>query len=149
MNRITKTFGAVLITFSLSGVALAQERSQADVQVRSMAVTEAGGNLTCKFVVFSFHDDDAVNTTVRVLFPVRVKFLSSATGCVASAAMRDGTQAFAICDVGRLGVGASRTVQVVTTVPTIARIRKTFGAFAWSETPDPQPRNNYGEATAP
>jgi uncharacterized protein DUF11 len=150
MNRIANTLGTVLITlFTVSTVALAQERSQADVQVRSMAAAETAGRLTCKFEVFSFNDDDARNTTARVLFPVGVKFVSSATGCRPSAAMPDGTQAFAVCNIGRLAVGASRTMQVVTTVPTIRGIRKTFGAFAWSETPDPRPGNNYGEATAP
>jgi hypothetical protein len=148
MNYLTRPLGAVLIALLASGALLAQERSQADVQVRSMAVVEAAGNLTCKFEVFSFNDDDARNTTVRVLFPVAVKFVSSATGCVSSPAMPDGTNAFAICDIGRLRVGESRTVQIVTTVPRIPRISKTFGAFAWSETPDPRPRNNYGEATA-
>ena len=150
MSRKTNIAGAVLVTlFSLSGIAVAQERSQADVQVRSMAVGETRGRLTCKFEVFSNNDDDARNTTVRVLFPVGVKFISSATACRPSVAMPDGTQAFATCTIGHLAVGASRRVQIVTTVPRIVGINKTFGAFAWSETPDPQPRNNYGEATTP
>lgn len=149
MNTIARAIGAGLILLAVSGVALAQARSQADVQVRSMTVTQADDQLTCKFEVFSFHDDDALNTTVRVVFPVGVRFLSSATGCIASTVRRDGTQAFATCDIGRLGVRESRTMQIVTTVPRIPRIRKTFGAFAWSETSDPQPRNNYAEATAP
>jgi len=145
-----KIIVAVFLTIlSASAVVTAQERSQADVQVRSMTVSEATGKLTLKFEVFSFNDDDARNTTARVLFPVDVKVLSSATGCTASPPMPNGTQAFAVCSVGRLHVGESRTVQVVTTIPSIATIRKTFGAFAWSETPDPRPGNNYGEATAP
>jgi hypothetical protein len=44
MNRIANTLGTVLITlFTVSTVALAQERSQADVQVRSMAVAHLTG----------------------------------------------------------------------------------------------------------
>jgi hypothetical protein len=148
-TRSTRTIGAALLLLAASTAVFAQARSQADVQVRSMTVTHADDKLTCKFEVFSFHDDDALNTTVRVVFPVGVKFLSSATGCVASPVRRDGTQAFATCDIGRLGVRESRTVQIITTVPRIPAIRKIFGAFAWSETSDPQPRNNYSEATAP
>ena len=148
MNWIKLICTSSLVLFSVTNV-LAQARSQADVQVRSMTAARVGDTLVCKFEVFSFHDDDAVNTTARVLLPVGTKFLSSATACVGSTAVRDGTQAFATCDIGRLGVGESKTVQVVTTLPHIATIRKTFGAFAWSETPDPRPRNNYGEATAP
>jgi len=149
MKRITYSFGAVLITLLfLSGSALAQG-SEADVQVRTMAVTEAAARLTVKFQVFSFNDDDAVNTRALVLFPVGVKFVSSATGCLPSPPMDDGTQGFATCNIGRLGVGESRTVQIVTTVPAIVTIRKTFSAFAWSETSDLLKTNNYREATAP
>jgi hypothetical protein len=94
MKRITYSFGAVLITlFCLSGTTLAQG-SEADVQVRSMEVTEPAGRLTVKLEVFSFNDDDARNTTALVLFPVGVKFLSSATRCRPSPAMDDGTQGF-------------------------------------------------------
>jgi uncharacterized protein DUF11 len=150
MKRITYSFGAVLITLLfLSGSALAQEGSEADVQVRTMAVTEAAGRLTVKFEVFSFNDDDARNTKALVLFPVGVKFVSSATRCGPSPAMDDGTQGFATCNVGTLGVGESRTMQIVTTVPAIATIRKTFSVFAWSQTPDLLKTNNYREATAP
>jgi|SoiMethySBSTD1v2_1073268.scaffolds.fasta_scaffold54852_5 hypothetical protein len=144
-----KTIVVLLTILAAAAVVTGQARSQADVQVRSMTVSEAAGNLTLKFEVFSFNDDDARNTTARVLFPVNVKFLSSATGCTASPPVPDGTHSFAVCNIGRLRVGESRTVQVVTTIPSIATIRKTFGAFAWSETPDPRPGNNYGEATAP
>ena len=149
MKSTTNILGVLTILLFVSSVGLGQARPQADVQVRSLAVSESTGKLTFKFEIFNINDDSARNTTLRVLFPVNVKFLSSATGCTASAAVRDGTHAFAICDVGTLRVGESRTVQVVTTVPTIPRIRKAFGAFAWSETPDPLPANNYGEAVAP
>lgn len=149
MRRTMNLVALVLTLLLLCSVAAAQARSQADVLVRSLAVTEAAGKLTFKFEVFSFHDDGARNTTVRVLLPVGVKFLSSATGCTPSTPVPDGTHSLATCDIGPLAVGESRSVQVVTTVPSIPTIRKTFGAFAWSETPDPRPRNNYGEATAP
>ncbi|HEY8224994.1 MAG TPA: IPT/TIG domain-containing protein [Pyrinomonadaceae bacterium] len=134
--------------------AYSQERAQADVQVRSVAVSEAGGRLTCRVEVFSVNDDDAHDTTLRILFPVGVTFVSSPSGCTANPSIAsDHTQAFATCEIGVLrhngGRGESRTVEVVTTVPRRElRISKTFGAFAWSRTPDPRPRNNYNEGTA-
>jgi hypothetical protein len=155
MNTITRTIGAAFITlFAVTGVAFGQARAQADVQVRSMSVTESAGNLKVSIEVFSRHDDTARNTTLRILLPVGVRFVSSATGCEARpATAADGTQSIATCEVGDLrhlgGRGESKTMELLTTVPRIATIRKTFGAFAWSDTPDPLPRNNYREATAP
>jgi hypothetical protein len=149
MKRITYSFGAVLITLLfLSNTGFAQG-TEADIQVRSMAVTEAAARLTVKFEVFNINDDDAINTKALVLFPVGVKFVSSATGCRPSPAAADGTQGFATCSIGTLEVLESRTMQIVTTVPAIATIRKTFSVFAWSQTPDLLKTNNYREATAP
>jgi hypothetical protein len=146
-RKLSAALTAILFTGS---IAWSQERWQADVRVRSVTVVQVKSRLTCKVVVYSDHDDDARQTTVRILMPVGVKFLSSATGCFASpSAAADGTQGVATCNIGTLAVGASRTVQIVTTVPTIPEISKTFGAFAWSITPDPKPANNYGEGTAP
>ncbi len=51
------------------------------------------------------------------------------------------------CHLGTLNVGDSKTIRITTTLPRLANVAKTFGAFAWSLTPDPQPGNNYGEVT--
>lgn len=147
MNKmLTFAFAAMLFTAS---TAASQERWQADLRISSITVAEGIGKLTCKVVVYSDHDDDARNTTIRILLPVGTKFISSATGCSASpSASADGTQGVATCDIGTIPVGGSRTVQVVTSLPPKG-ISKTFGAFAWSITPDPHPGNNYGEGSAP
>jgi uncharacterized protein DUF11 len=149
-----KTGFIVALILAWAPYTYSQERAQADVQVRSVVVTEIGDRLTCRVEVFSVNDDDAHDTTLRILFPVGVTFVSSSSGCTADTSIAsDRTQAFATCEIGVLrhrgGLGESRTVEVVTTVPRRElRISKTFGAFAWSRTPDPRPRNNYNEGTA-
>lgn len=136
--------------FLIADIARSQDRWQADVQVRSVSVTEARNRLTCNVEIFSEHDDDARRTTVHILLPVGVRVISLARGCTASPSesLIDRTQGGVTCNLGRLGVRESRTVRIATTVPP-AGLGRTFGAFAWSITPDPRPRNNYGEGTAP
>src|SRR5687768_16170552 len=72
----------IAVAMILIGTAItiqAQARAQADVQVRSVAVTEVGGRLTARVEVFSHNDDTARNTTLRILLPVGVRFVSSST----------------------------------------------------------------------
>jgi Domain of unknown function DUF11 len=133
-----------VLLFLIPATGWSQERVQADVKIESVSVAQAAGSLTCRVKVFSDHDDNAHDTTLRILLPVGVRFLRASTRCRASRAFHDGTRGVLTCLIGDLEVGASRTVQVVTTLPP-AGFEKTFGAFAWSITPDPAPANNYGE----
>jgi hypothetical protein len=80
---------------------LSQERTQVNVQVRSVAVAEAGSQFACRVVVFSKNDDDARQTKVLILLPVGVKLVSSSTGCAASPPAGDGTQALSCARSGR------------------------------------------------
>ncbi len=79
----------------ISATARSQERWQADVKIDSMVVADNGKQLTCKVTVSSNNDDDARQTTVRILLPVAVKFVSPSakTSCAASiSAVPDGSQ---------------------------------------------------------
>lgn len=147
-----KRLGITLMTvLCAASTAWSQERSQADLQIRSVNVRQTRspvldktrGTLVCQVTLYNEHDDAAQSPTVRILFPVGVRFVSSTTGCTPNPAPADATHAFAVCNVATMGVGDSRTVEVTTTVPPSFITDKTFGAFTWSLSPDPNPANNY------
>jgi hypothetical protein len=145
---MSKRFVAALVSlFFAAAAAAAQPRAQADVKVRSISATLAGDRSTCRVEVHNDNDDDARRTTVRILLPVGVRFVSSARCTVAPTETSDRTEGLALCDIGHMRVGEAQTVEVTTTAPP-DYVSPTFAAFAWSTTPDPAPRNNYGEATA-
>jgi len=154
LNRLMGT--AILAILLTGGTALAQERSQADVQIQSITATQSfnlfpslSQRLTCDVTVYSFHDDSATNVVLNVLLPVEVTVLSVPTGCAAipSNSSNGEWHGSVQCHLGTLQVGESKTIRIITTLPRLPNVAKTFGAFAWSLTPDPQPGNNYGETT--
>ena len=137
------------------GIARSQEVWQADVQISAMKVTEAKGELTCTVTVFSNNDDDAREPTVRILLPVGVKFVRASilkpnpngNYSASNSAAANGSQGVVTWNIGEnLTVGASRTIEIVTTSPPKS-MSTTFGAFAWSITPDPNPTNNFRSAS--
>ncbi len=170
--------------------AWAQERPQADVQVRSVFVVRVappvaadaatagatttgattvppphsapvrvirGGEkprneilLVCEVVVYSCCDNSAGQAQLRILLPLGVHAVTMSPGCIASITIPfDGSQGFVTCELGDIAVGASKQIRVFTTLPLYPGVHNTFGAFAWSNTPDPDPHNNYGEGTRP
>jgi hypothetical protein len=148
---------AVLATLLIAGTALAQERAQADVQIQSIAATQGFGpfpslsqRLTCDVTVYSFHDDSAANVVLNVLLPVEVTVISVPTACAAipSNASNGQWHGSVQCHLGTFDVGDSKTIRIITTLPRLPNVAKTFSAFAWSMTPDPQLGNNYRETTA-
>ena len=153
-EQMKKLIIASMAIFLTAGAAWAQERPQADVQVRSVSVTRSPSKagkpqLVCEVVVYSYHDDDAGNATMRILLPVGVHVISLSAGCKSSTTIPfDGSQGFVTCNLGDIAVGVSKNVRVVTTLPIYPDVHNTFGAFVWSNTPDPDPHNNYGEGTA-
>jgi hypothetical protein len=56
------------------GILRSAEVWQADIQIKSIQVTEAKGELTCTVTVYNVNDDDAREATARILLPVGVKF---------------------------------------------------------------------------
>jgi hypothetical protein len=145
-----KKIGMIIVAvLCIPSSAWSQERWQADLQIRSVRVTQirdrTGGKLSCEVTLYNENDDDAQRPTVRILFPVGVRFVSSTTGCTPNPAAADATHAFAVCNLTNMAVGETRTVEVTTTLPPSFIPNKTFGAFAWSLSPDPNPANNYKE----
>jgi len=148
---------AVLAVLLLSaGTAFAQARSQADVQIQSIRAAtvppvapSTTPYLYADVTVYSYWDDAARNVVLTVLLPVEVNVLQVSSGCAPIQTANGAWHSAVQCNLGNLQVGQSSTVRISTTLPRISTVRKTFGAFAWSLTPDPAPSNNYGEATAP
>ena len=156
--KIFNCVSAVVLAVLLlsAGVAFGQARNQADVQIQSIhaaeipAVAPASTTyLLADVTVYSYWDDSARNVVLTVLLPVEVNVLNLSTGCASIQTANGAWHSAVQCNLGNLQVGQSITIKIATTLPRIATVRKTFGAFAWSLTPDPVPSNNYGEATAP
>ena len=145
---------AILAALLTAGTVLAQARNQADVQIQSITATQSlnlfpflDQRLNCDVTVFSFNDDSATNVVLNVILPVEVTVLSASTGCAAIPTSNGSWHSSVQCHLGTLNVGVSKTIRISTTRPRLPVVAKTFGAFAWSLTPDPRPGNNYGEVT--
>jgi Domain of unknown function DUF11 len=145
---------AILAALLTAGAAFAQERNQADVQIQSITATQSlilfpalSQRLNCDVTVFSFNDDSATNVVLNVILPVEVTVIGASTGCAAIPTSNGSWHSSVQCHLGTLNVGDSKTIHITTTLPRLPVVAKTFGAFAWSLTPDPRPGNNYGEFT--
>ena len=154
LNCITAAVLAALLLNPDS--ALGQSRNQADVQIQSIHAASvppvspsSTAYLLADVTVYSYWDDSARNVVLTVLLPVEVTVLNVSTGCAPIQTANGAWHSAVQCNLGNLQVGQSSTIKIATTLPRIATVRRTFGAFAWSLTPDPMPSNNYGEATAP
>jgi hypothetical protein len=155
IKTLNHLMGAAILALLLTvGAALAQERNQADVQIQSITATQSfsvfpalGQHLSCDVAVFSFNDDSATNVVLNVILPVEVTVLSAPTGCAAIPTSNGSWHSSVQCHLGTLNVGVSKTIRITTTLPRLPVVAKTFGAFAFSLTPDPRPGNNYGEVT--
>lgn len=158
---------AFLMTVSLYGSA--QARAQADVSVTTVSLTAAksrstisgelgksrdqpgakvvpaGDNLKCTITVFSHNDDDANQTMLVVVVPVEVSIVSNPSNATIFRA--GGTSPFAgylIFSLGNMAVGQSITVEFTFTKSVYGN---KVGAYAYSASPDPNPANNYKDAT--
>jgi hypothetical protein len=137
--------GVVLVggILGFAPVAGGQTVWQADLQIRSLSVSEARGNLTARVMVVSeFGTAQAVR--LELLLPVGVGLLESTPGCNASPSPEGvrSLQARVVCLIGDLPARVSREIYVVTTIPPPG-VTSVFGVFALSDTPDPRPGNNF------
>jgi hypothetical protein len=122
---------------------------QADLQIRSLTVTENHGTLSARVVVGS-EFGEAVATRVEVLLPVGVGLVDAGNGCVAGPSPPgvSALRARVVCSFGNLPAHSSREFLVVTTTPPTG-VSRGFGVLAISDTPDPRPGNNFAEKAIP
>ena len=122
---------------------------QADLQIRSLTVTEDRGNLVARVVVTT-EVGEALAARVELLLPVGVGIVTLGPGCVAGPSMvgiRE-LRARVECTLGNMPARSNRELFIVTTSPPNG-VARGFGAVAMSETPDPKPGNNFAERAIP
>ena len=122
---------------------------QADLQIRSLIVSEEKGNLTARVVVAA-EDGEALGARVDVLLPVGVGIVTLASGCVAGPNVTgiSALRARVECTLGNMPARSVREFFVVTTTPPTG-VARGFAVVAMSDTPDPKPANNFAERVIP
>ena len=122
---------------------------QADLQIRSLAVSEERGTLTARVVVAA-EMGEALAARVEVLLPVGVGIVTLGPGCLPGpdrTGIRE-LRARVECSLGNMPARSNRELFVVTTRPP-AGVARGFAVLAMSDTPDPKPANNFAERVIP
>jgi len=151
MNRFTAILvsGVASVGFEAHQAVPQYALWQADLQIRSLTVSEAKGNLTAR-VVIGVEVGEALAARVEVLLPVGVGIVTLGPGCVAGP-NRTGIselRARVECNLGNLAARSNRELFVITTTPPNG-IARGFAVVAMSDTPDPKPGNNFLERVIP
>lgn len=122
---------------------------QADLQIQSLTISEARGQLTAR-VVIETELGEALATRVEVLLPVGVGIVTLGSGCIAGPSVTGirELRGRVECRLGNLPARSRRELFVVTTAPP-SGVTRGFAAVAMSETPDPKPANNFAERVIP
>jgi hypothetical protein len=146
----------------------AQARWQADVSVTAVTITPASlkkvskvtdninkpqekvvqaadDNLKCSITIHNENDDDAWGTMMVVVLPVEVAVVSMPSNAKLDPSVT-ATQTFAghiIFTIGHMAVGQNVTVEFTFTK---SKYGNKVGAYAYSDSPDPNPANNYKDA---
>ena len=145
-RALTLLLALVAVASPLTGQ---QHVWQADLQIRSLRVTESNGNLTARVVVVAEYGE-AMAARVEVMLPVGVGLVKVGTGCAPgpSAPGVPSLRARVICTIGNLRPRDAREFSVTTTTPP-GGVARQFGVMATSDTPDPKPGNNFAERVIP
>jgi hypothetical protein len=122
---------------------------QSDLQIQSLEAAEvrSGGSLNARIVITAEGSDPARAVRVEIMLPIGVGVLRLADGCKPSASPVTGLNARVTCDVGDVQPRGTREITISTT-SRASTIPLRFAAFAYSDTPDPSPANNFAEKTA-
>jgi hypothetical protein len=122
-----------------------QSASKIPASVNTAAVTNTLSDLKCSITVHNENDDDANATTLVVVLPVEVSVVfMSPGGTTHTAANGSPYIAYITFDLGHMTVGQNVTVELTFTK---SKYTNKVGAFAYSTSPDPNPANNYKDAT--
>jgi len=123
---------------------------QADVRVRTLEITEPkrGGPLNVRIVITTESDDEARAVRVEIMLPIGVGVVLVPAGCRASPSPVTALNARVTCELGDLPARALRDLSITTTAR-VAPAPLRVAVFAASDTPDPQPANNFAEKSLP
>ncbi|HJU75217.1 MAG TPA: hypothetical protein VJ717_15855 [Gemmatimonadaceae bacterium] len=152
-SRISHTAcGLALLVAVSSSERTARQNTvwQADIQIRTLEVTQTKRSMSVRVVIYTENDDEARNARLLFLLPVGVGIERLGTGCIASPGPSNvpALRAAVTCDLGGIPNHGFREVAITTTLPTEG-LAKRIGVFAYSATPDPVPGNNYAERIVP
>ena len=141
-----------LVASILAGLGLGLRQHplwQSDLQIRSLTVSEAKGQLTAR-VVIAAEFGEALGARVEVLLPVGVGIVTLGSGCVAGPNVTgiSALRARVECTLGNMPARSNRELFVVTTTPPTG-VARGFAVVAMSDTPDPKPANNFVERVIP
>jgi hypothetical protein len=122
---------------------------QADLQIRSLTVSEDKGNLTARVIVAA-EFGEALTARLEILLPVGVGIVSLGPSCAPGPNVTgiSALRARVECTLGNMPARSSRELYVVTTTPPLGVVRG-FAVVAMSDTPDPKPANNFAERIIP
>jgi hypothetical protein len=152
MNRRA---GIVLLALVLSAAPRGRDDAQqmawqADVSIRAFGITrENPSGPLAAHVVVSTDSGDARAARLEVMLPVGVGLLSVPDGCQPSNSPLRSLNARVTCALGDLRVHEYRDITITTTGAPKSRGRLRFAVFAFSDTPDPLPANNFAERVVP
>jgi hypothetical protein len=156
MNARTQVLSIVAVLALTAGFASAASRSigdprvwQSDLQIASLEAAElrSGASINARIVISAEGSDPAQAAKVEIMLPIGVGVLRLANGCRPSASPVTGLNARVTCDIGDLQPRGTREITISTT-NRASTIPLRFAAFAYSDTPDPSPANNFAEKTA-
>ncbi len=166
LNKPRLVLAFVFILLANCGVA--QARWQADVSVTTLSISAASlkkvsrptdninrptqkvveatdDNLKCSITIHNENDDDAWGTMMLVVLPVEVTVVSMPANAMLDKSVT-ATQTFAgyiTFNIGHMAVGQNVTVEFTFTK---SKYGNKVGAYAYSDSPDPNPANNYKDA---
>jgi hypothetical protein len=110
---------------------------------------QKGGTSITARVVVATDSGDARGVRVEVMLPIGVGVVSVPDACRPSPSPVMSLSARVTCVLGDLRVREIRELSIVTTTRPGSREPLPFAAFAFSDTPDPQPSNNFAERDVP
>jgi hypothetical protein len=148
-SPVRKTLGVVLV-MATPWHGHAQRAWQADVSIRALDLTTAqGGTSITARVVVAADSGDARDVRLEVMLPVGVGVVTIPRECRPSPSPVLLLNARVTCALGNLRVREIRDLSIVTTGRPGSREPLSFAVFALSDTPDPQPSNNFAERSVP
>jgi len=122
---------------------------QSDLRIAQLELSQAsaGGAVAVKLVIAA-GESEARSVRVEILVPVGVTVLRGGEGCRMSPGPVSGLSARLSCDLGDIPGGTSREI-VASISSRASTLMSRLGAFAFSDTPDPLPQNNFAERPMP
>jgi hypothetical protein len=171
-HKNMKKFICIVVSIASALFTSAQARSQADVSISSMSITAVrpgrpttvvsnppstpnqpgvkttalpGGDvLKCTITVHSYWDDDAHSAMLVVVLPVEVSIVSNPSNATVNKINGSAFAGNLVFNLGQMAVNQTITVEFTFTK---SQYGNKVGAYAYSATPDPNPANNYKDAT--